>query len=88
MPVRRSTGSTARAPGTRASNRTDSSPSVLEFPYGANWRCTCCNKLLGVFRDGRVHLRFSRGHEYLVSLPAQATCRGCGTLNEAPAPTR
>ena len=47
------------------------------------WRCTRCDKLLGVCRDGRMHLRFARGHEYLVSLPATATCRGCGTLNEA-----
>jgi hypothetical protein len=29
-----------------------------------------------------MHLRYARGHEYLVGLPVQATCRGCGTLNE------
>ena len=52
------------------------------------WRCVCCGKLLGVCRDGRMHLRFARGHEYLVSLPATATCRGCGTLNQAAAPRR
>ena len=51
------------------------------------WRCTRCDKLLGVCRGGRMHLRFARGHEYLVSLPAQATCRGCGTLNQASGPT-
>lgn len=52
------------------------------------WRCTRCNKLLGVCRDGRMHLRFARGHEYHVGFPAQATCRGCGTLNHAEAPLR
>jgi len=39
-------------------------------------------------RDGRTHLRFARGHEYLVGFPVQATCRGCGTLNNATAPAR
>jgi hypothetical protein len=52
------------------------------------WRCTRCAKLLGICRDSRMHLRFARGHDYLVSLPATATCRGCGTLNQASAPTR
>lgn len=52
------------------------------------WRCTCCGKLLGVCRDGRMHLRFARGHEYLTCFPVQAICRGCSTLNEANASTR
>ena len=52
------------------------------------WRCTCCDKLLGVRRDGRMHLRFARGHEYFVGFPVVATCRGCGTLNQASSPTR
>lgn len=50
-----------------------------------DWRCTGCGKLLGIHRDGLMHLSFARGHEYLVSLPATATCRGCGTLNQATA---
>jgi hypothetical protein len=54
----------------------------------SGWRCTRCDKLLGVCRDGRMHLRFARGHEYFVGLPVVATCRGCGTLNQATAPTR
>lgn len=45
------------------------------------WRCTHCDKLLGLCRGARVHLRFSRGHEYFVGFPVTATCRGCGTLN-------
>ena len=28
-----------------------------------------------------MHLRSERGHEYIVSLPATATCRGCNSLN-------
>ena len=51
------------------------------------WRCTRCDKLLGVCRDGRMHLRFARGHEYFVGFPVQAICRGCGTLNQASSPT-
>jgi hypothetical protein len=50
------------------------------------WRCTRCDKLLGVCRDGRMHLRFARSHEYFVGFPVQATCRGCGTLNQASSP--
>ena len=54
----------------------------------AEWRCTRCDKLLGVCRDGRMHLRFGRRHEYFVGFPVVATCLGCGTLNQATAPTR
>jgi hypothetical protein len=46
------------------------------------WRCSQCGKLLGVLRDGRIHIRFSKSHDYLVSAPATGICRGCGTLNE------
>lgn len=54
----------------------------------SDWRCTECRKLLGVGRDGRMHLRFARGHEYLVGFPVTATCRSCSTLNQAVAPAR
>jgi phage FluMu protein Com len=54
----------------------------------AEWRCTRCDKLLGVGQDGRMHLRFARGHEYFVGFPVVATCRGCKTLNQATAPVR
>lgn len=46
------------------------------------WRCNSCAKLLGVCRDGQMHLRFARGHEYFVGFPVVATCRGCGSLNK------
>lgn len=45
------------------------------------WRCTGCQRLLGFIRDGRLHVRLRRGHEYLTSLPATASCSGCGTMN-------
>ena len=50
------------------------------------WRCSSCAKLLGVCRDGQMHLRFARGHEYLVGFPVVATCRGCASLNTATGP--
>ena len=57
-------------------------------PMSPEWRCKRCDKLLGVCRDGRMHLRFARCHEYLVGYPVQSTCRGCGTLNQAQSPAR
>ena len=50
------------------------------------WRCTRCHKLLGVLHEGRLHLRFTRGHEYLVGFPATGVCRACRTLNEMKEP--
>ena len=47
-----------------------------------DWRCSRCGKRLGVQRDGRLHLSFARGHEYLVGFPVTCVCRGCRTLNE------
>ncbi len=47
-----------------------------------DWRCTNCDKLLGIRREGRMHLRIKQGYEFFVGFPVTATCRGCGTLNE------
>ncbi len=63
-------------------------PKTTLTTLSPEWRCTRCDKLLGVCRDGRMHLRFARGHEYLVGFPLQATCRGCGTLNQVQSPAR
>lgn len=46
------------------------------------WRCSRCGKLLGILRAGRLHLRFARGHEFFVGIPATGVCRNCSTLNE------
>ncbi len=48
-----------------------------------DWRCTRCDKLLGIYRDGQMHIQFARGHQYLASFPVTATCRACRTLNRA-----
>ncbi len=46
----------------------------------SEWRCLECDKLLGIRRGGRLHIRMA-GHDYSVSLPAEASCRGCGAYN-------
>jgi hypothetical protein len=51
------------------------------------WRCSHCGKLLGIVCERRLHLRFARGHEYLVGLPATCVCRTCRTLNELADPS-
>ena len=55
-----------------------------------DWRCSNpnCRKKLGSIRDGRLHLKFARGHEYLVGFPATSVCRGCRTLNEIRCPSK
>ena len=50
------------------------------FAGAADWRCLECHKLLGVRRGAKLHVRL-QGHDYFVSLPVEATCRGCGTFN-------
>jgi RNase P subunit RPR2 len=50
-----------------------------------DWRCKRCRKLLGVIEDERIHIQFSRGHQYIVAAPATSVCRKCQTLNELPA---
>ncbi|WP_374425426.1 hypothetical protein [Paracoccus sp. (in: a-proteobacteria)] len=52
------------------------------------WCCSCCGKLLGIHRDGLMHVSFARGHEYLFSYPATATCRRCGTMSQTKGPAR
>lgn len=47
-----------------------------------DWRCASCGRLLAVLRGDRLHIRFARGHEYLVGLPVACVCRNCRTLNE------
>lgn len=54
----------------------------------STWRCLRCGGVLGMFREGRMHVSFSRGHEYFTGFPVQAKCRGCGTLNHTSGPAR
>ncbi|QQA42008.1 hypothetical protein [Pelagovum pacificum] len=53
----------------------------VQRPRGDDWLCNCCGRLLGRIHGHDVHIRFERRHEYMASLPASATCKGCGTLN-------
>ena len=55
--------------------------------FGNDSRC-CCGALLGIHRDGLMHVSFARGHEYLFSYPATATCRRCGTMSQTKGPAR
>ena len=79
------TPDTSRQP---APTRWTSGSKTTSSTASTEWRCTRCDKLLGVCRDGRMHLRFARGHEYFVGFPVVATCRGCGALNQAQSPAR
>ena len=49
-------------------------------PAPSDWRCRHCGKLLAIRRSGRLHIAV-QGHDYLVTAPAEATCRSCGTHN-------
>lgn len=49
-------------------------------PAPADWRCLECGKLLGVRHGAQLHIRL-QGHSYLVSLPVEVACRGCGAHN-------
>ena len=49
-------------------------------PSHAEWRCLECGKLLGVRCGAKLQVRM-HGHNYLVSLPVEASCRGCGARN-------
>lgn len=46
------------------------------------WRCSECGHLLGVLEGNRLHIRFARGHEYIVGLPVTCVCRTCRSVNE------
>jgi phage FluMu protein Com len=46
------------------------------------WRCRHCHILLGVWNEGKMMIRFARGHQYSASSPVAARCRRCGELNE------
>ena len=54
----------------------------LALPTASSeWRCLECGKLLGIRRGAKLHVRM-HGHDYQVSLPAEAICRCCGSHNQ------
>lgn len=62
----------------RSSQHPSSRP--VSAAQAAEWRCLECGKLLGVRHGARLHIRLQR-HNYLVNLPAEAVCHGCGAEN-------
>jgi len=46
------------------------------------WRCRECERLLGVWRNGRLHLQHKKA-QYLVDGRVLAVCPNCSALNEA-----
>ena len=47
-----------------------------------NWRCSECETLLGVWRNGKLQLRY-KSVQYLVDGKVVAVCRTCSAINEA-----
>ena len=45
------------------------------------WRCRKCGGLLGVERDGRIHLKHRRA-QFVVRGEVMAVCHRCSELNE------
>jgi len=46
------------------------------------WRCSRCRTLLGIWRNGRLHLQYKKA-QYLVDGKVLAVCRTCSAINEA-----
>ena len=55
-------------------------PKPRQTVMSCEWRCLECGKLLGIRRGARLHIRMA-GHDYGVTLPVEANCRGCGAYN-------
>jgi len=53
----------------------DANPSLHQ------WRCRTCGTLLGVQRDGRLHLKY-KSAQYIVTGTVAGICRRCDTTNE------
>jgi len=56
------------------------SPPSTAIVGPSDWRCSRCAKLLGVRGRGKLHICV-HGHDYTVSFPVEAVCRGCGCFN-------
>ena len=57
----------------------------------AKWMCSSCGRQLGErVGDDRLEIRFSRGHQYVVTLPVTCVCPrpDCRTLNEIRCPSK
>jgi hypothetical protein len=55
-------------------------------PRPIDWRCPSCQALLGVEREGELHLRYKTAI-YVARGPVRAVCRRCHQVSErTPAP--
>ena len=54
-------------------------------PHEHEWRCRTCGTLLGVERQGRLHLKY-KSAQYVVTGPVTAICRRCESTNETVSP--
>lgn len=55
-------------------------------PAPSEWRCPTCRALLGVEREGALHLRY-KDAIYVARGPVRAVCRRCHEVSErTPAP--
>jgi hypothetical protein len=45
------------------------------------WRCCSCGTLLGVERQGRLHLKY-KSAQYVVTGMVTSVCRRCDTTNQ------
>jgi hypothetical protein len=50
------------------------------------WRCSVCESVLGVERNGRLYVRVRRA-QYVVRGEVLAVCRDCAALNETTIPS-
>ncbi len=51
-------------------------------PNPVEWRCRNCGGLLGVERNGRIHLKHRRA-QFVVRGEVLAVCHRCAEINEA-----
>jgi hypothetical protein len=50
-------------------------------PRPIDWRCPSCHALLGVEREGALHLRYKTAI-YVARGPVRAVCRRCHEVSE------
>ena len=53
---------------------------MTQTTHRIDWRCRTCGGLLGVQRDGRLHIK-RRGAQYAVRGEVLAVCPRCAELN-------
>ena len=55
-------------------------PGVLPHPGGRPWRCRACAALLGMERDGELHVKYKEA-VYSIRGQCRHGCRRCGAMN-------